>query len=391
MNRKQFLILVIVLVVLGGAGLALFWQDIAHYRESGARIGAKLLPDFKVADVAQVRLQDAHSEATLVNKGDRWVVQERGDYPANVQDISSLVVKLLELKVTQAETVGASLLPRVELVAPSNAASTSAPGGKEGVGTLIEFKDKAGKVLASLILGKKVLKKDPLNPLPNARDGVPAGRYVLVSGAKDKVVVVSDPLSAAEAKPGKWLAKDFFKVERVRTLAVGPDGAAPNWKITRDVEWGQWKFSGGGELDASGAVGAVNALGNISFTDVAVKPEEAAKPMVAVAETFDNLTYRIKLAGKKGSDDYYLNVTVAGEPPKKRVPEKDEKPEERERRDKEFAESLKRLEERISREKALAKWTYVTAKSAVQPLLKDRPQMTAHKEKKEAPSRTRGR
>lgn len=391
MNRKQFLILVIVLVVLGGAGLALFWQDIAHYRESGARIGAKLLPDFKVADVAQVRLQDAHSEVTLVNKGDRWVVQERGDYPANVQDISSLVVKLLELKVTQAETVGASLLPRVELVAPSNAASTSAPGGKEGVGTLIEFKDKAGKVLASLILGKKVLKKDPLNPLPNARDGVPAGRYVLVSGAKDKVVVVSDPLSAAEAKPGKWLAQDFFKVERIRTLAVGPDGAAPNWKITRDVEWGQWKFSGGGELDASGAVGAVNALGNISFTDVAVKPEEAAKPMVAVAETFDNLTYRIRLASRKGSDDYYLNFTVSGELPKKRVPEKDEKPEDRERRDKEFAESLKRLEERIGREKALAKWTYVTTKSAVEPLLKDRPQMTAHKEKKEAPSRMRGR
>ena len=390
MNRKQFLILVIVLAVLGGAGLTLFWQDIAHYRESGARIGAKLLPDFKVADVAQLRLRDAHSEVTLVNKGDRWVVQERGDYPANVEDISSLVVKLLELKVTQAETVGASLLPRVELVAPSNAAAAGAEA-KEGTGTLLEFKDKAGKVLASLILGKKVLKKDPLNPLPNARDGVPAGRYVLVSGIKDKVVVVSDPLSAAEAKPGKWLAKDFFKVERIRTLAVGPEGSAPNWKITRDVEWGQWKFSGGGDLDASSAVGAVNALGNISFTDVAVKPEETAKPMVAVAETFDNLTYRIRLAAKKGSDDYYLNVTVAGEPPKKRVPEKDEKPEERERRDKEFAESLKRLEERIGREKALAKWTYVTAKSAVEPLLRDRPQMTAHKEKKEAPSRTRGR
>jgi hypothetical protein len=64
------------------------------------------------------------------------------------------------------------------------------------------------------------------------------------------------------------------------------------------------------------------------------------------------------------------------------VPEKDEKPEDRERRDKEFAENLKRLEERIAREKALAKWTYVAAKSAVEPLLKDRAQMTARKERK---------
>jgi hypothetical protein len=374
MNRKQFLILVILLVVMGGAGLALFWQDIAHYRESGARIGARLLPELKVADVTQVRLQDGRDEVTLVNRGDGWVVEERGGYPANVQDISSLLVKLVELKVTQSETVGASLLPRVELVAPT-------AGSKEGIGTLVEFKDKNGKVLASLVLGKKVLKKDPLNPLPNARDGVPAGRYVLVSG-RENVVVVSDPLSVAEAKPGKWLAKDFFKVERVKTLAVGPEGAAPEWKITRDVEWGQWKFVGAGTLDASSAVGAVNALGNLSFNDVSVKPVETEKPVTVVAETFDNLTYRLNLAPRKGADEYSLNVSVSGEPPVKRATEKDEKPEERERRDKDYEERRKRLTERLAKEKALSKWTFVVAKSAVEPMLKDRARMTARKEAK---------
>jgi hypothetical protein len=324
-------------------------------------------------------LQDAQDEVTLVNKGDRWVVQERGDYPANFQDISGLLVKLIELKVTQAETVGAALLPRVELVAPSKAEEKK-PAGKEGIGTLVEFKNKDGKVLASLVLGKKVLKKDPLNPLPNARDGVPAGRYIRVSGADNKVVVVSDPLNGAEAKPGKWLAKDFFKAERIKTLAVGPEGAAPNWKITRDVEWGQWKLVGPpGELDAGRAVSAVNALGNMSFDDVAVKREESGKPIVAVAETFDNLTYRVALARKKGAEDYYLNFTVSGEPPRKRVPEKDEKAEERERRDKDYAEMLKRLEERIAGEKALMKWTYVISKSAAEPLLRDRAEMTARK------------
>ena len=44
MNRRQFLILVIALLVLGGAGLAVFWQDIAAYRASGAKIGGQLLP-----------------------------------------------------------------------------------------------------------------------------------------------------------------------------------------------------------------------------------------------------------------------------------------------------------------------------------------------------------
>ena len=50
MNRRQFLYLVIALVVLGGTGLGLIWQDIADYRASGAKIGAKLLPDFRIAE-----------------------------------------------------------------------------------------------------------------------------------------------------------------------------------------------------------------------------------------------------------------------------------------------------------------------------------------------------
>ena len=131
-------------------------------------------------------------------------------------------------------------------------------------------------------------------------------------------------------------------------------------------------------------MGAVNALGSPEFKDVVVepKPEDMEKPTVAVAETFDNLTYTVTLAKKKAGDDYDLAFAVAGEPPRQRVPEKGEKPEDKERRDKDFAENLKKLEERIAREKALAKWTYVMSKSAVEPLLKDRAQMIARKERR---------
>jgi hypothetical protein len=372
-NRKQFLILVVALVLLGGAGLALFWQDIAAYRASGARIGAKLLPDFRIAEVAEIRLQDAKNQITLARREGAWRVLERGGYAADLQQISDFMIKLAELKVTQVEQVGAPHLARLELVEP---------GKGEGAGTLVELRDAAGKPLARLVIGKKVLKKDPLNPLPAAKDGVPAGRYVLAANAQDTVVVVSDPLHAAEAVPGRWLEKDFFKVERVKTLAVGPEGEAPRWKIARAEEWGPWKFAGGeGTLDASAAVSAVNALANLAFKDVVAdpRPEQTERPLVALAETFDNLVYTVKLAPVKGGEDYWLNFAIAGEPPKTRVPEKGEKKEEQERRDKEFAESLKRLEERLAREKALAKWTYVVARREVEALLKERADMLARK------------
>jgi len=375
MNRKQFLILMIALVVLGGAGLAVFWRDIAAYRASGAKIGGKLLPGFKIADVAQLRLKDSKHETALAKKGNIWVVEQRGGYPANFQALSDLAVKFAELKVTQSEAVGASLLPRLDLAEP----------GKKGGGTVVEFKDKGGKTLASLILGKTVLKKDPVNPLPSAQNGVPAGRYILVSGAKGGVVVVSDPLRAAVAAPEKWLSKNFYKADRIKTLAVGPKGAAPSWKITRKVEWGEWKFAGGGgELNSSAAVDAVNAYGDMSFVDVApgVKAEDLKEPTVVTAETFDNLTYVVTLAKQKSGDDYYLRVTVSGEPPKERVPEKGEKPEDKAKRDKEFAETRKKLVARIAREQGLAKWTYLVAAKSVEPLLKERSQMVAQKKKK---------
>ena len=371
MNKKQFLVLLLAVAVLGGAGLALVWRDISDYRASGAKIGAKLLPSLKIADVAQVRLQGSKHQTTLVRKDKTWVAQERGGYPASFQEISDLMIKLVELKVTQAEQVGESLWPRVDL---------ADPGKGEGAGTAVEFKDAGGKSLARLVLGKKVLKKDPLNPLPAAKDGVPAGRYVRVTSAKDAVVVVSDPLNAADAAPGRWLNKDFFKADRIRTLTVGPERGAPHWKITRTEEWGQWKFAaGGGNLNPSAAVNAVNKLGSPSFEDVAANPKPAAagSPIVAVAETFDNLVYTIRITKQEKGDDYLLTFAVTGEPPKARAPEKGEKPEQAAQRDKDFAESRKRLESRVAAEKALEKWTYVVVRGEIEPLLKSRADMVA--------------
>jgi hypothetical protein len=372
MNRKQFFLLVIALAILGGVGMALFWKDVEDYRASGSKIGAKLLPGLKVADVALIELRDAKGTVTLVRKENHWVVQERESYPADFKAISDLIIKMSDLKITQADQIGESLLPRVELVVP---------GKGDGSGTLVDLKDAAGKTLQSVVLGRVVLKKDPGNPLPTAQDGVPAGRYVRVLSGKEQVVVVSDPLTNAVAQPGRWLDKDFAKIERIKTLTVSGEAG---WKITRDLEWGQWKFAGGGgELDASAAVGAVNGLGQLSFNDVAIgaKPESEGAPTTVVAETFDNLTYTLRIAKRKDGADYLVSVSVAGEPPAAREIEKGEKekPEDKERRDKEYAESRKRLELRAARDKARSAWTYVVEAKQVEPLLKTRAQMIAQK------------
>ncbi len=375
MNRKQFLMMLAVVAVLGGAGLAMFWQELSGYKQSGAKIGAKVLPNLKAADATEIRLKDAKNEVTLVSKKGSWSVKERGGYPADVGEISELLAKLVEAKVVQSEAVGESLHPRLNLAEPKDKASA------EGTGTLVELKDKDAKLIAKLVFGKVSLKKDPGNPLPNAVDGVPAGRYMIAPDKVQGVVVVSDPFANVDAKAGKWLAKNFFKADRIKSLTVG-EGAA-QWKITRELEYSQWKFAAGaGQLDPSAAVGAVNALGQLAFSDVSTDAKvEGEKVTKIIAETFDNLTYTITVAKQKTGDDYLFNFVLTGEPPKTRTPEKDEKPDEIKRRAEEYEKSLKVLEARAQFEKILGQWVYVMPAKSLEPILKDRVQMVVQPRK----------
>ncbi len=369
MNRKSFLILLVLVVVLGGAGLWLLKQDQGIWRGSDAKPGARPFEKLPVNSVAQIRLKDALGETTLVEQGGRWTVKERGGYRANHQDVGDLLVKLPDVKVVQSEKVAATLLPRLNLIEPGKSAKP-----EEG-GTQLELSDKEGKLLASVLLGKKVIKTEP-SPLPIKQE-IPVGRYVLIP-ANPTVMVLSDALTMAEAKPGRWLAKDFFKIERVKSVDASGEGGT--WKIARSEEAGQWRLAdGAGQLDPSAAVAVANGLSSMTFSDVApgTKAESFVKPRTVVVETFDGLVYTLKLAKKPDGHDYYLTVAVAGEPPRSRTPEPDEKPEDKARLDKYFAENLKKLDERVQLEKDLAAWTYVVAAKALEPLLKDRAQLIA--------------
>jgi hypothetical protein len=378
MNRKTFFILLGLLVALGGAGLLVFWQDLAAWRSTSAKIGSKPFASLQVGAVAKIQFAGAKGTATLQLKDGRWVVKERNDYGANVPQITDLLMKLPDVKVVQTESVGPSLFGRIELLEPGKDVKP------ENAGTRFDLADKDGKTLGNLLLGKQIIKTED-SPLP-IKPQTPVGRYILVPG-NPTVLVLSDALRNAEARPERWLNKEFFKAERIKTLTSGGSAADMQWKITRSEEYGQWKFAaGGGNLDASAAVGAVNALAKLEFVDVAVdvKPDSLKNARTFTAETFDNLTYTVQVTKKPDGDDYYLTVALNGEPPRERRPEKGEKPEEKERLDKQFTEDLKRLDDRVKREKSFAPWTYVVTAKTLEPLLKDRNQLIPAK-KPQAP------
>ena len=115
------------------------------------------------------------------------------------------------------------------------------------------------------------------------------------------------------------------------------------------------------------------------------------QPIVARLETFDGFTYTVKIGNKTNDDNYYLNASVAADLPKDRTAGKDEKPEDKEKLDKEFKEKVSKLEEKLKQEKAYAKWTYLVSKWTVDPLLKERKDLLLEKKeetKQQTPTQT---
>ncbi len=389
MNRKQFFILLVLVVVLGIAGLVLRQRNQTSWQGSG-RQGAtlKLLGDLPVNDVAAIVIKGGTNQLDLVRKDNLWRVKQRNDYPANFSEISSFLLKAADLKAVQTEEIGPSQLGRYKLLPP---------GPETNTAVLVELRDQSGKAIKSLLLGKTHMRKSEGRPSPMGEmgdnEGFPDGRYVMVGTGAKTLAVVSDPLSNLEAKPESWLNKDFFKVEKIRSIAVAYPVATNSWKVTRDTESAsEWKLADAKaeeKLDSSKTSSFSYALSSPSFSDVLpgdTKPEQAGldKPTVVTLDTFDDFTYTIKV-GQKTNDNLPLVVVVTAQIPKERTPGKDEKPEDKARLDKEFKEKQKKLEDKLSQEKSYEKWVYLVSNWTVDSLLKERAQLLV--EKKEEPKK----
>lgn len=377
MNRKQLLVLLVSGALIGGFGLYVSQRKSASWSSGGAGLGQKVLPDFPVNDIAHITIKGADGEVNLVKADDRWRVKERWDYPANFAEISELLRKMWELKTVRAIRVASADLGRLQLLPPTQ--STNAA-------TAVEFKDRQGKTVHSLLLGKQDM-RDSGDSSPMG-GGFPVGRFVMVPGGSEpRVSLISDPLSDIEAKPERWISKDFIKVEKLRSVSVTATNEANSWTLAREVEGGELKLvdqKDGEQFESSKASSVGWALSSPSFNDVMApdsKPDETGltNPRIARLETFDNFVYTVKIGSKTADDNYPIQLAVDAEFPKQRSAATDEKPEDKEKLDKEFQDKLKKLQEKLDQEQDVENWTYLVSKWTIDPLLKDRPEFLAEK------------
>jgi len=108
-------------------------------------------------------------------------------------------------------------------------------------------------------------------------------------------------------------------------------------------------------------------------------------PFINLLGHFEGFLYTVSISGKTNEENHYLKVNVQGNFAKERTPGKDEKPEDKEKLDKEFKEKTEKLQEKLKNEQKFDKWTYLVSKWSVDALLKERKDFLADKkdEKKE--------
>ncbi|MCC6532064.1 MAG: DUF4340 domain-containing protein [Burkholderiales bacterium] len=383
MTRKHFLILLVLVLVVGGVGVAMFKRDTDAWKGPDSRLGQKVLPNLQVSDVTHVHIKHKNDELNLVLDNNVWGVKERGGYAADPALISELMFKARDWKIVQSEPITEAQRPRIDVAAPD---------AKEGAATLLEFRGKDGKALATLYLGKKHLGKPPLQ-VKGFDKGQPDGRYLLVGADPSTLLVVSDPMNNIEPKPEKWISKEFAKIDRIKRLELDSGVPAASYTLTRDRESGDFVLAGakpGEKTDIGAALSTTNALYQLAFVDVEpkLKPEQLAKATRITAETFDGWTYEMKIAPKPGDDAHmYFTIALSGEATKtERVAPQDEKAEEKEKRDQEHAEKFKRLQAQLAREKTFAGWVYSVETKTIGPLLRVRERFIEQPEKPGKPA-----
>jgi len=353
-NARVVAVLLVLLAALGGGALLVRQQAESRKPADAGSVGQPLFKGLQAAAVAAVAIHRPKSAITIEKKGELWTIAELDGFPADYDKLRDFVLRAIALKVGRSEPIGETDRARLLL---------------DAGGTQIELRGADGKSLARLTAGKKYFKTEPQHPETANGDG----RYVALPGEEQRVIVIADPLMQAVTKTADWISKAAFEAEKIKSLELrAADGSG--WKIERSGDNADWKLAGARsdeKLDVGTANVAAYTFGRIELADVApkgLKAEDSGldKPTVVTATTLDGLSYTLKL-GKTAGENQYASIAVAGEP----------KPD-----GKDAAERLKKIEQRLPREKGLAPYVVLVPKSKLEEFLKQRADLLAKKDEK---------
>lgn len=260
----------------------------------------------------------------------RWSIPSHDDYPADAKDqVASAAAGLMGLKVIEMQSDNQGDQREYGVIDPN-------PGkppkiGETGVGTRVVMKDKDGKELLALVIGKEVPDR-------------PGLRYVRKVG-QSPIYIVQAKTDKLSTKFENWIERNLlgintFDVKRlwIRDHSVDQLNAAliqrgettiehndtdePKWKLVEDRKFaaskdnsdaGKWvpvKMPEGEELNATKLDELKTALDDLKIVNVARKPKGLSADLKASVDFKSNLE-AIQSLARKG---FFVAELTPGQP-----------------------------------------------------------------------------
>jgi hypothetical protein len=266
------------------------------------RVNTLVLPEIgkQLGAVARVTLVHGGAKTTLLRRADKWVVEDKGDYPADATRLHATLIGLAELRYVERKTRKPELYPRLAVEDPGK------PGAKA---TLVTVSDAKGSLIGEIIAGKR-----RIDELGGGTDGI----YLRKPGDAQSWLArgtLDLPEDAADWLDRRIVDVPSTAVKEVKLTAA--DGSTLD--IARDKPEAKLALKNApadAKLKSDDAlVEPTTALASLTLADV--RPA-AAMPFpdkgVSKAEftTFDGLTIKVAVVDEAGKSWARFQASGAG-------------------------------------------------------------------------------
>jgi hypothetical protein len=382
MNRN--VLLLIVLAVLIGGGILVQKNKNSHLNNADANIKKRelLLPDLPLKDIHKVRIKDGENQVNLSEENGKWLVAERGNYPASGEKVARTLLSISEIKTTSGKHVKKENRGNYKLQA-------SGEGQPFEAGLQVDLMNAKGDVITTIIAGNYM--KSSGGASSNSFNGATEQRFVRVSSDGETVWLINDIFYDIQATPQDWLDKAFVDVRKIKDVAVTAANPGDSWSAQRKDENSEFTLTDvktpGDALDTAKTAGLGSLLSSATFNDVLTKdkatPDFMKGAISARIDTFEDFHYDVKLqeqkepGGTEAKD--YITIAVTANIPKERKAEPNEKPEDKKKKDDEFAAKKKELEDKLAKEKGFENRIYSVSNYVIALIVKKRSEVLRDK------------